>query len=86
MGWIVALVQHSEHDVDGDQCRGDQQRLAGQRGLERLRRSLKAAVDAWSGSPMSALRLLDRVHRVAQARPGRQVERQRHRRETGPGG
>ncbi len=45
-GVDVALVQHAQHDVDRDQRRQDQQRLVGQRGLERLGRALELRLDA----------------------------------------
>ena len=45
-GVDVALVQHAQHDVDGDQRGQNQQRLVGQRGLEGRGRSLEAGVDA----------------------------------------
>ena len=46
-GWSAAgysSVQDAEDDVDGDQCRGDQVGLGGQRGLERLRGALEGAL------------------------------------------
>ena len=43
----VALVEHAQHDVDGDQRGDDQHRLAVQRLLEGLRGALEAAVDRW---------------------------------------
>ena len=45
-GVDVALVEHAEHDVDGDERGEDEQRLVGQRGLKCGRRSLEAGVDA----------------------------------------
>ena len=42
----VALVEHAEDDVDGDERREDEQRLVRERRAERLRGSLEAAVDA----------------------------------------
>ena len=41
----VALVEHAEHDVDGEQRRADQDRLVGERLLKRLRGAREAAVD-----------------------------------------
>ena len=38
-----ALVEHAQHDVDGDHRRQDQEQLVRQRGLERQRRALEAA-------------------------------------------
>ena len=77
----VALVEHAEHDVDGDQRRQDQERLAGQRLAEGLRRALEVA---------RARRAAGRARRsraaiASTASPsddaGREVERERHRRE-----
>ena len=42
----VALVEHAQHDVDRDQRGQDQQRLVGQRILERRGRALEAGLDA----------------------------------------
>ena len=41
----VAFVKDPQHDVDGQQRRQDQHRLAGQRVLEGLRGPSEAAVD-----------------------------------------
>ena len=46
-GVDVALVEHAQHDVDGDQRGQDQERLVGQRGLEGRGRALEAGVDGW---------------------------------------
>ena len=40
----VALVEHTQNDVHRDQGCQNQQRLAGERGLESRRRSLKTGV------------------------------------------
>src|SRR5206468_10242038 len=45
-GVDVALVEHAEDDVDGDQRGEDEQRLVGERGLEGLRGALEARADA----------------------------------------
>ena len=42
----VALVEHAEHDVDGEQRGQDQDRLVRERILEGLRGALETAVDA----------------------------------------
>ena len=42
IGWIDALIEHAENDVDHHQRCRDQDRRARQRGLERLRIALKA--------------------------------------------
>ena len=76
----VALVEHAQHDVDRHQRGRDEQRLIGQGRLECLRRPLEAPLDA-RGQPEPADRRLHRRDRIAEGRPGRQVERQRHRRE-----
>lgn len=59
-----ALIQHAENDVDDDQRRRDEQRLAGKRRLERLRIALETA-DHRGGHFDLARRRLDRVHRFA---------------------
>src|SRR5258708_6127791 len=54
----IALVEDPEHDVDGDERKGDQERLAGQGLLEGLRGSLEgsahaggqADVEPWPGA------------------------------------
>jgi hypothetical protein len=52
--WVEkALVQHAQHDVDGDQGGQDQERLGGQRGLEGLGRARELAADA-RGQPDAA--------------------------------
>ncbi len=51
-----------------------------ERGLEGLRRARELAADA-RGQPDAARRLLHRDDRLAQGHAGRQVERERHRRE-----
>ena len=60
--------------------RQDQQRLVGQRSLEGRRRALEAGLDA-GRQPDLLLRLLDGLDGVAQRDAGRQIERQRDRRE-----
>ena len=42
----VALIQDAEHDVDGDERGEDEQRLVGERGLERGGGALEGHVDA----------------------------------------
>ena len=66
----VALVQHAEDDVHRDQRRGDQQGLAGQRGLEGLRRALEAALDAGGQPERAAPRPRSRVTASPSATPG----------------
>ena len=41
-----ALVEHAQHDIDGDQRGGDQQRHVGHRGAENLRGALETALHA----------------------------------------
>ena len=44
--WVdVALVQHAEHDVDGDERGKNQPSLVGQRGAEHRRGALKLLVN-----------------------------------------
>ena len=76
----IALIEHSKDDVDDDQCRDDQIRLALQRRLERLRRALKAAGHGARQVNVRG-RLLDRGDRIAESRSRGQVERQRDGRE-----
>ncbi len=45
IGMHVALVKHAEHDVDREQCRRDEQRLARERLLERICGAREYAVD-----------------------------------------
>ena len=77
----VALVQHAQHDVDGDQRREDQERLVGQRRLERLRPCPGSRRRCSAGMPSSSLACVDRLHRLAQRGAGREVERDRDHRE-----
>ncbi len=69
----VALVEHAEHDVDREQGRGDQHRLAGKRLLESGGRAREDAVhrrrhvDVLHG-------LRDRPGRIAQGHAGLQIE------------
>ena len=64
-----ALIEHSEYDVDGRQCRGDEQWFAGERGLKCSRRSLKAAVNIAGQTNLTA-GLLNRLHGVAERQAG----------------
>ena len=63
----VALVEDAQDDVDHEQRRGDEERLACQRGLERLCVALEASDDG-RGQTDVVPRGLDRVHRLARAR------------------
>jgi hypothetical protein len=76
----VALVEHAQDEVDGDQRGQDQQRLVGERRLERLRGALEAAVDG-GGQVERADRLGRGGDRGAQRDARREVERQGHYRE-----
>ena len=62
----VALVEHAEHDVDGEERRGDEQRLVLERRREGLRRPLEVGVDA-RRQVDAELRLVDRVDRLRRA-------------------
>ena len=75
-----ALVEYAEDDVDDDQRRENEQRLARERALERLRIALEAADERLRLADL-ALCLCDGVDRLSERDPGRQVERERHRRE-----
>ena len=68
-----ALVEHAQHDIDGDDRGQDQEQLVGQRRLERQRRALEAGDDAERLADVD-LRLLDRIHRLAERGARRQVE------------
>ena len=65
IGMDVALVEHAEHDVHGDDGRQDQERLVGEGGLERLGGPLEAGVDG-GGQADLALGLLDGADRLAE--------------------
>ena len=55
-----ALVEDAEDDVDGEERRRDEDRLVGERRLERLGRALEAAADA-AGRRISASGALNGV-------------------------
>src|SRR5207249_5488739 len=76
----VALVQNTQHQVDGHQRGQDQDRLVGERGLERLRRTLKLSLYAgWE--PDFRLGAVDGLNCVAQRSARGNVERERDDRE-----
>ena len=77
----VALVQHAEHDVDGDQRGQDQQRLVGQRGPEGLRRALEAGLDAGRQADARSAPPRSPCTASPERSAGRQVEGERDRRE-----
>ena len=80
-----ALVENAEHDVDGDQRGQNQQRFIGERIVERCRGALEVGLQA--GREVEILgHLVDVVDGRAQRGVRRQVERNRDRRETVPGG
>ena len=70
----VALVEHAEHDIDGDQRGDDQKNLVGERRLKRQRRALEAGNDADRQADFR-LGLLDRVDRRAERGAGGEIER-----------
>ena len=73
-----ALVEHAQHDVDGDQRGQNEQRLVGERILERRRRALEVGLQA--GREVQALRhLVNVADGRAQRGVGRKVEGDRHR-------
>ena len=78
-GVDVALVEHPEDDVDGDERGQDEKGLGGQRGLEGLGRALEARPDG-GGQPDLPLGVLDGGDGVAEGDAGGEVEGQRHRR------
>jgi hypothetical protein len=75
-----ALIEHAQHDVDGDDRRQNQEELIGKRRLKRERSALEAG-DHAGGQGDVDLRLLDRLDRVAESSARRKVERHRGRRE-----
>ena len=77
----VALVEHAEHDVDGEERGQDQERLGRQRLAERLRRALEVAVHAGRQADLALGARGSRSTASPSETPGREVERQRHRRE-----
>src|SRR5260370_40425712 len=72
----IALVEHAEHDIDGEQCRSNQQGLMCERLLKRPGRPLESAVDrsrhAKPGHPV-----VDRRRRFAERYARREIERDR---------
>ena len=76
----VAFVEHAEHDVDGEQRRQDQPRLTRQRCLKRTRRPLERAMDTRWNAELGHHRV-DHARRIGQRHVGRQIERDRRRRE-----
>ncbi len=72
-GVDVALVEHAQHDVDGDKCGENEQRLVGERVLEGGGRSLEAGVDA-GGHGDALLDIVDGLDGVAQRLAGREIE------------
>ena len=76
----VALVEHPENDVHGQQRRQDQKRRGLERGLEGLRRALEGAEDR-RGQADPGGDLLDRGHRLTEGHPGGEIEGQRDGRE-----
>ena len=76
----VALVEHAEQYVDGDDGRQDQEDLVGEGRAERLGGPLEASLDALRQAQLR-LGLLDRAHGLAERHVGREVERDRDDRE-----
>ena len=74
----VALVEHAEHDVHGDQRGQDQPAFVGERRLKRGGRALEPGPES-GRQPDPARGFLDGLHRRAQRRAGREIERQRRR-------
>src|SRR5213593_5277762 len=75
-----ALVEDPQHEVDHEDRDDEEEPLALERGLERLRRALEAPDDR-RREPELPLGLLHFRHRLAERHAGLEVERDRHRRE-----
>ena len=73
----VALVEDAQHDVDRHQCERDQERLARQRLLECLRRSLERSTCACRKADVPG-GSIDGGHRLPQRGVWSEVERDRH--------
>ncbi len=73
-----ALIEHPQHDIDGEQCRSDQNRLSTERLLKHPRRPLKAAADRGRHAKLAHL-ILDRRRGLAERDVRREVERHRRR-------
>ena len=76
----IAFVKHAKDDVDREHGRGDQEGLAGERGLERLGITLKLAVMA-EGKPTSRLAASMAFTAWPSEAPGARLNEERHRRE-----
>ena len=76
-----ALVQHAQHDVDGDDRRQDQQQLVATATPGTPRAAPWNAVMKLAGRPMSFSAWLDRVTAAPSDAPGAGIERDRGRRE-----
>ena len=74
-----ALVQNAEHDVDDEDREREDPAQAAQRFLERLRGALEAA--RHRARQRLARELLDARDRIAERDAGRDVERERDRRQ-----
>src|SRR5262245_51245459 len=70
----VALIEHAEHDIDGENRSADQIRLSGERLLKHPCRSLKAAVDRCRDAETAHL-ILDRRRSLAERDSGSEIER-----------
>src|ERR1039458_6238442 len=69
----VALIEHTQYDVDGDEGRQNQYGLIGQGGLESLRGALKRGLHAERHADI-VFGLVDCPHRVPQRRVGGEIE------------
>jgi hypothetical protein len=79
-GMDVALVEHAQHDIDGDDRRQDEQQLVGERRLEGEGGALERGENAVGHADLQ-LGLLDGVDRRTKRGARRQVERNGRRRE-----
>ena len=84
IGWIIAFVEHAEHDVDRHQRGRDQQRFVGQRCLKGLRRALKAAAGSTRADQSRCSAFSMAAHRVAERQSRLEIEGEGDRQETGP--
>ena len=70
----IALVEHAQHDVDGDQRGENQARLIGQRSSGRRRPCPGSCAWMLAGKSISLLGLIDGLDGVAQRTPGARLK------------
>ena len=81
----VAFIEHAQHDVDGDEGGEDQDGLVRQRILEGRGGALERGLDADREADL-VFGVLTTLTASPRRFAGRQVEGERDRRGTGPGG